>query len=124
MAKKCTIGGQAVMEGVMMKAPAGIAMAVRRADGAIVKEYTPMESKAKKGTFLGWPVVRGVVAFIESLVIGVRTISRSAEMAGEDITEEPTKFEKWLAKALGKDIEKVIGLMPEEENAFLKLMCN
>ena len=57
--KKCTVGGQAVMEGVMMKSPTGIAMAVREPDGNIALEYRPFASRAKKGTFLGLPIVRG-----------------------------------------------------------------
>ena len=77
----CTIGGQAVMEGIMMKAPTGIALAVRKADGEIVTEYTPQES-VKKGTFKSWPIVRGVYVFVDSLVTGMRTITRSAEMYG------------------------------------------
>ncbi|MEG1547507.1 MAG: DUF1385 domain-containing protein [Clostridia bacterium] len=108
MAKKCTVGGQAVMEGVMMKSPDGIAMAVRKADGSIVTEYKQQKSKAQKGTFLGWPIVRGVVAFVESLTIGVSTISRSAELSEDGSTEEPTKFENWLSKVFGKSIEKVV----------------
>lgn len=103
----CSVGGQAVMEGVMMKAPAGIALAVRRGDGSISTEYTPYESKSRKGTFLGLPVVRGVVVFVESLSLGMRTITRSAELIGEEITEEPSKFEKWLAEKTGKSVDKI-----------------
>ena len=106
--KKCTIGGQAVMEGVMMKSPQGIAMAVRREDGSIVKEFKPYQSKAKKGTFLGFPIVRGVVAFVESLQVGMKTITRSAELAGIEMDEEPTRFEKWLSKVFGKSVEKIV----------------
>ena len=105
---KCSIGGQAVMEGVMMRAPEGIAMAVRRPDGEIVTEYKEFKSKAQKGTFLGLPVVRGVVAFVESLSIGMNTTTRSAALLGESIDEEPTKFELWLSKVFGKSVEKVI----------------
>ena len=108
MMKKCTIGGQAVMEGVMMKSPQGIAMAVRREDGSIVKEFKPYQSKAKKGTFLGFPIVRGVVAFVESLQVGMKTIARSAELAGIEMDEEPTRFEKWLSKVFGKSVEKIV----------------
>ena len=96
------------MEGVMMKAPDGIAMAVRKPDGEIVTEYKPFKSKAQKGTFLGWPVVRGVVAFVESLSIGMGCTTRSAELSGEAIDEEPTKFELWLSKVFGKSIEKIV----------------
>lgn len=104
----CSVGGQAVMEGVMMKSPTAIAMAVRTADGAIVTDYRPYESKSKKGTFLGWPIVRGVVAFVESLTLGMKSITRSAELYGEDVEEEPGKFEKWLSKVTGKSIDKIV----------------
>ena len=107
-AKVCSIGGQAVMEGVMMKSPAGIALAVRRGEGQIATEYQPYETKSKKGTFYAWPIVRGVVAFVESLTLGMKTITRSAEMMGEDIQEEPSKFELWLAEKTGKSVEKIV----------------
>ena len=108
--KRCNVGGQAVMEGVMMKSEEGIAMAVRRADGKIVADFKPQTTRAKKGTFLGLPVVRGVVALFESLSTGLSTTMDSAKMYGEDIfeDEEPTKFEKWISKTFGKSIENVI----------------
>ena len=101
--KRCAVGGQAVLEGVMMKTPAGgVALAVRRNDGSIVREFRHEASKARKGTFLGLPVVRGVVAFVESLAGGMRVTMRSAELYGEEAVEEPTKFERWLSQKLGK----------------------
>jgi uncharacterized protein YqhQ len=102
--KRCTVGGQAVLEGVMMRTPAGgVAVAVRKSDGSIVTEYTEYPTRAKKGTFLGWPVVRGVVAFVESLVTGMRITMRSAELFGEEeAQEQPSRFEVWLAEKLGK----------------------
>jgi len=107
--KRCAIGGQAVLEGVMMKSPTAVAMAVRRADGEIETSYTPYQSKAKKGTVLGWPIIRGVVIFIESLVNGMENITKSAELYGEEaFQEEPSKFEKWLAEKTGKSVEKVV----------------
>ena len=95
--RKCAVGGQAVMEGVMMKSDKGIAMAVRRADGKIVASYKNQVSKAQKGTFWGLPIIRGVVALVESLTTGMSTTMDSAKMYGEDAfaDEEPTKFEKW-----------------------------
>lgn len=106
--KRCKVGGQAVMEGVMMKSEKGIAMAVRTGDGEIVSEYTPKESKTKKGTFCGLPIIRGVVAFVDSLSTGMKTITRSAEFYGEDLSsEEPSKFEKFLSEKLGKSVEDV-----------------
>ena len=106
MSKKTNIGGQAVMEGVMMRSPRGIAIAVRATDGTINKEFRTVTSKAKKGTFLGLPIVRGVVSFVESLTIGMSTTTRSAEMMGLDY-EEPSKFEKWLAKVFGTTADKI-----------------
>ena len=106
--KKCSVGGQAVMEGVMMKAPGGIAMAVRDSKGRIVLDYKEYQTKAQKGTFYGLPIVRGVVAFVESLAIGMNTLTRSAELIGDPIDEEPTRFELWLSEKLGKSVEKVV----------------
>lgn len=108
--RKCAVGGQAVMEGVMMKSEEGIAMAVRRADGKIVASYNKQTTRAKKGTFLGLPIVRGVVALFESLATGMKTTTESAKMYGEDAfaDEEPSKFEKWLAKTFGKSVENIV----------------
>lgn len=103
--KRCAVGGQAVLEGVMMKTPTGgIALAVRRNDGSIVKEFRHETSRAKRGTFFGLPIVRGVVAFVESLSTGMRIITRSAELYGEEIAEEPTRFGRWLSEKMGKSV--------------------
>ncbi len=102
--KRCSVGGQAVMEGVMMRTMSGgIALAVRKADGSIETEYTP-QKEAGKNPILKWPVVRGVVAFVDSLSTGMKMMTRSAELYGEAIEEEPSRFEKWLAKKTGKDV--------------------
>ena len=82
--------------------------AVEKPDGTIATQYKPEKSRAQKGTFYGLPVVRGVVAFVESLSIGMGTLTESAKLAGEEIDEEPSKFEKWLAAKLGKSVESVI----------------
>ena len=108
MARVSSVGGQAVMEGVMMKSPTGVALAVRRADGTIATRYDNWTTRAKKGTFLGLPIVRGVVTFIETLSTGMNTLTESAKLAGEDIEEEPTKFEKWLSEKLGKSVESIV----------------
>lgn len=102
------IGGQAVLEGVMMKAPDAIAITVRRTDGTMVvqrKEYTPA---AKKHKWLGWPIIRGVVNMGSMLGMGMSTLEDSMKMLGEEYEEEPSKFEKWLAEKLGKNIDKVV----------------
>ncbi len=102
------IGGQAVLEGVMMKAPDAIAITVRRPDGTMVvqrKEYT---AAAKKHKWLGWPIIRGVVNMGSMLSMGMSTLEDSMKMLGEEYEEEPSKFEKWLAEKLGKNIDKVV----------------
>ena len=110
-AKSCPrvdIGGQAVLEGVMMKAPDAIAITVRRKDGTMVvqrKEYTPA---AKKHKWLGWPIIRGVVNMGSMLTMGMSTLEDSMKMLGEEYEEEPSKFEKWLAAKLGKNVDKVV----------------
>ncbi len=91
--KRCSIGGQAVMEGVMMKSEHTMALAVRKPDGTIAIVRRPNKTRAKKGTFLGLPVVRGVVTFVEALTEGMTTLTQSAELAGEAIEENPSKFE-------------------------------
>ena len=78
------VGGQAIMEGVMMRSPEKTVMAVRTPDGNIVNEEVEFTSLRKKYKFLSIPVVRGVVAFVESLVLGYKTIARSASLAGLD----------------------------------------
>lgn len=101
------IGGQAVMEGVMMRSPDATAIAVRRADKTIVvkrDEYVPL---SKKHPWMGWPFVRGVVNMATMLATGMKTLEDSANMLG-DAGEEPTKFEKWLSAKLGKGIDKVV----------------
>ena len=102
------IGGQAVMEGVMMKAPDAIAITVRRPDGTMVvqrKEYTPASKKHK---WMGWPLIRGVINMGSMLSMGMSTLEDSMKMLGEEYEEEPSKFEKWLAEKLGKNIDKVV----------------
>lgn len=108
--QKVYIGGQAVMEGVMMRAPDRMAIAVRRMTDGKIETYTePIVPLAKKHKILGWPIIRGVVAFLSSMVTGMNTITRSAQMLGdEEAMEEPSKFEKWLAKVTGKKVDDIV----------------
>lgn len=101
--KYCQIGGQGVLEGVMMRAPETSALAVRRADGSIATKT--WQTKQIKNKFLRLPIVRGVVNLIDSMVSGVRVITDSARLYDEEDVEsyEPSKFEKFVAKKTGKD---------------------
>lgn len=94
-----SVGGQAVMEGVMMKGPKYTAVAVREKSGRIVTKRQETLAVGKKYTFLRWPIIRGVVNFVVMLFSGMKTLLDSAEMAGEEM-EEPSKFEKKVARIL------------------------
>ena len=103
------IGGQAVLDGVMMKGPDAVAVAVRRQNGDIVVKRDPYESPAKKHKWMGLPFIRGAVSMVQMLGLGMKVLNDSMKMLGEDAEEEePSKFEKWLAQKLGKNIDKVV----------------
>ena len=106
---KVNIGGQAVLEGVMMKGRSHYAVAVRKSDGTIetdVKESTSIMDRIK---LFRLPILRGVAIFIESLILGIKTLSFSADLYGEgEMEEEPSKFEVWLEEKLGDKGEKAI----------------
>ena len=107
--KRTNIGGQAVIEGVMMRGKKMYAMAVRNPEGGITIEKKEWGGLGRKGLFR-LPIFRGVAAFVDSLVTGTRILMRSAEIAGEDWTEEaePSKFEKFLQEKLGDRMNDII----------------
>lgn len=105
--KPVDIGGQAVLEGVMMKGPDAIAITVRRPDKTMVVDYKKSEPLSKKHKWMGLPIIRGAVNMVNMLAMGMTTLETSAKMLGTE-EEEPTKFEKWLAAKLGKSIDKVV----------------
>ena len=107
---KTSVGGQALIEGIMMQGPKGMATAVRKPDGDILTEYHEFHRLREKYKFLGWPLVRGAVNFFESMVIGYKTLMYSAEVSGmEEVEEEEmSKFERWLTDKLGDKLMKVL----------------
>ena len=111
------IGGQAVMEGVMMRGKTAYATAVRDPQGKIQVEAVRTPSPEKKSRFSRLPFVRGVLNFVSSLVLGNKVLMRSADVAVEDY-EQPSKAEKWLAEkhkidlnAIFNGISVVIGVL-------------
>ncbi len=94
MQNKCiSVGGQALIEGVMMKSPTATAMAVRTPGGNIVLEDIPEKHVKDKIKILGWPVLRGLTNYIESMILGYKALMRSADLSGmtdleEDLPEE------------------------------------
>ena len=101
------VGGQAVLEGVMMRSPNATAVTVRRPDGTMVTKLTPFTPLKEKHPWMGKPFIRGVINMGTMLYYGMNTLSDSTKMLGI-LDEEPTKFEKWLAKKLGKGVDKIV----------------
>ncbi len=102
MATKTSVGGQAVIEGVMMRGMKGIATAVRKTNGEIVLDRKETIPYTKRNKILGIPVIRGFVSLIESLIIGINTLNYSASFFEEEEQSEPSKFDKWF-KNMFKD---------------------
>lgn len=97
-----SVGGQAVIEGVMMKNKDKFALAVRMPEGNIRVTEDSCKSIKDKYKFFGLPIVRGVVNMVESLILSMKTLTISADAFG--IEEEETKFEIWLREKFGKSL--------------------
>ncbi len=110
MVHKTSVGGQALIEGVMMQGPKGVATAVRQTDGNIIVEHHDVKHLRDKSKFFALPLIRGIVGFFESMVLGYKMLMYSAEVSGmEDIEDvEMSKFEKWLTDKLGDKFMSVI----------------
>lgn len=105
---RTSIGGQAIIEGVMMRGPHKTAMAVRKPDGEIEVECNENGTK-KKNKFLRLPIIRGCVNFIESLVIGMKALMFSADFVDvEDEEESESKFDKWLEEKFGDKVKDIV----------------
>jgi uncharacterized protein YqhQ len=103
--KRSNIGGQGVLEGVMMRAPSMCGLAVRKATGEIVYDKQAVTPITKKNKFFGLPIIRGVASFIDMLGFGVQTITKSAKLYDDQAEDyKPSKFEQFVAKKSGKDV--------------------
>ncbi len=103
------VGGQAVLEGVMMKAGNRMVTTCRKADGSLVVNDDSFVSAREKNKLLSLPLIRGVVSFIESLTMSFKTLGASADALGlEEEEEEPSKFEKWLSEKLKIKLTDVV----------------
>ncbi|MBR1758512.1 MAG: DUF1385 domain-containing protein [Lachnospiraceae bacterium] len=106
--KASGIGGQAVIEGVMMKNGSEYAVSVRTPDGQIETMTDTFVSAGDKLPILKWPILRGVVAFIDSLSLGMKTLTYSSSFFEEEEEEEPSKLEQAMEKRFGEKSEKVV----------------
>ena len=100
-----SIGGQAVLEGVMMRGASSEALAVRDEDGIIRLETKRVKPVKERNFFFRLPIVRGVYSFVQSLVGGTACLMRSADVYGEG---EPSKFEKWVSEKLKINVMSVV----------------
>lgn len=105
--KKTSIGGQALIEGIMMRGPVLTSMATRMPDGSIDVETWNTHKGSKTPWTRKTPFIRGIFNMVDSMVVGYSCLMKSAEKAG--VEEEPTKFDKWLEKKLGHNMMKMLG---------------
>lgn len=98
---KTSIGGQALIEGILMRGPEKDAVVIRGSQG-LTLEVTDRKL-SPKGSWKTWPFIRGIFNFFDAQVVGVKALMRSADLAPEEMQEEPSKFDKWLEKKLGSE---------------------
>ena len=98
---KTMIGGQALIEGIMMRGPDKDAIVVRRAEGLSI-ETSPRKKNPPK-SYKNLPFIRGVFNFFDAQVVGIKALLRSADLAPEEMQEEPSKFDRWLEEKLGNE---------------------
>lgn len=108
--KSSGIGGQAVMEGIMMRNGSEYSVAVRKENGEIEVKKETYKGVGSKCKLFRLPFIRGVFSFVDSLVLGMKSLNYSASLFMEDGEEEEEsgRFEKWLQKKFGDKAEKVI----------------
>ena len=108
--KSSGIGGQAVMEGIMMRNGSEYSVAVRKENGEIEVKKDTYKGVGSKCKLFRLPFIRGIFSFVDSLVLGMKSLNYSASLFMEDgeEEEEPGRFEKWLQKKFGDKAEKVI----------------
>ncbi len=98
---KTSIGGQALIEGIMMRGPEKDAIVVRGKDGLDV-QVKPRKTRSKRSV-LAWPFIRGVVNFFDSQLVGVKALMHSADLSPEEVeNDNPSKLDIWLEKKLGE----------------------
>ena len=92
--KSCNMGGQAVIEGVMMRYKSSVAVSVRKSDGSIRVGCMKYAGAASRHPFLRKPLIRGVVSFVDSLAMGIKTLMYSANIFEEEAEEKDKTPEK------------------------------
>ncbi len=107
---KTTIGGQALIEGIMMRGPDKDAIVVRTKEDLHI-ETMPRKKNPPK-SWKNLPFIRGIFNFFDAQVVGIKALLRSADLAPEEMQEEPSKFDRWLEKKLGNEVfqKAIVGI--------------
>lgn len=100
---KTSIGGQALIEGIMMIGPEKRAIVCRKSDGTLVSKVEPNKLVKERYPILGWPFVRGVASFLNSMIVGVKALSWSAEQQPEEAEGEGDKIDKWIEEHFSQE---------------------
>ena len=100
---KTMCGGQALIEGIMMRGPKKQAIVVRKPDGELAVQVKELKLVKDRYPVLGWPFIRGIFSFCGAMYNGVTALMYSADFFPEEEEEEPSKFEKWLVDKLGDE---------------------
>ncbi|HAY60846.1 MAG TPA: DUF1385 domain-containing protein [Acidaminococcaceae bacterium] len=106
---RTSIGGQALIEGILMRGPEKEAIVVRDQEGKLVEKVEPLKFVRDRYPILGVPLIRGTVNFLDSMVHGVKALMYSADFYPDEEAAQPSKFEQWLEKHLSsKKLESAI----------------
>ena len=110
-----SIGGQALIEGILMRGPKVIEVAVRTPDGTIDAEPMDFVPLRDRYPILRLPILRGVASFIESLMMGYKALQTSMDKSGmtelEEATEEDSKLDRWLDEHLGDKLGPIVAVI-------------
>ncbi len=122
MSKNCSVGGQALIEGIMMRNKNKISIVIRRKNGELVVEKETI--KASKGKISKLPFLRGLFALFSSMTVGVKALTLSAKYFEEDeeIVTEEAKFDKFVKKVFGSKADDVLVLFSIVTALFLAIM--
>ena len=109
---RTSIGGQALIEGILMRGPENQAIVVRDQDGNLVEKVEALKMIKDRYPILGMPLIRGTVNFLAAMVSGVRALMYSADFYPEEEASEPSRFEQWLERHLtSKKLESAIVML-------------
>ena len=106
---RTAIGGQALIEGILMRGVDKQSIVIRSSEGELVTKVEELHLIREKHPWAGWPLIRGVVNFVDSMARGMKALTYSASFLPEEEQEQPSKFDLWLEKTLGSEkAEKII----------------